>query len=71
MRVRVSSPEHLTDLIEFLAARGCVVERTGEREVDVGTLSSLRYEYAHLDVAHHVQAWAQEHPDVITELVPE
>jgi hypothetical protein len=71
VRVRVSSTEYLADLIEFLADRGCVVEQAGEREVEVGSLSSLRYEYAHLDVAHHVQAWAKTHPGVITELVPE
>ena len=71
MRVRVSTEEELADLIDFLSQRGCVVDRVGDREVEVASLSSLRYEYAHLDVAHHVQMWASRHPGVITELVPE
>ena len=71
MRVRVSTKEELADLIDFLSQRGCVVEQVGEREVEVASLSSLRYEYAHLDIAHHVQVWASRHPGVITELVPE
>ena len=70
MRVRVSSPEHLEDLVRFLTDRGCVVERLGEREVDASALSSLRHEYVHLDLAHHLQAWARAHPGVIAELVP-
>jgi hypothetical protein len=70
MRVRVSSPDHLDDLVSYLTERGCVVDRLGEREVEASALSSLRHEYAHLDLALYVQTWAKSHPGVIAELVP-
>jgi hypothetical protein len=70
MRVRVANPQHLEDLTTFLLDRGCVVERLGERELEVASLSSLRVEYAHLDVALHLQIWAKSHPGAVAELLP-
>jgi hypothetical protein len=70
VRVRLSKAGAIEDLIEYLADHGCVVERVGPCEVQAGSLSSLRHEYAHLDLAGHVQAWARAHPEVIAELVP-
>jgi hypothetical protein len=70
VRVRIGNPEHIDDLTKFLLDRGCVVERLGECELEVASLSSLRVEYAHLDVALHLQIWTKAHPGAVAELLP-
>ena len=52
----------LEDLVEFLAAEGCVVEQVGPNLVEASRLSSVRHDQARLELDLYLRAWRHAHP---------
>ena len=57
MLVRVKDPTLVESLINFLEARGCVVERVAETELDVFCLTSTRHDLVPLELDLYVELW--------------
>ena len=72
MRIRISEPELLAELVDFLRGRiDIVVEELGEDEVDTWVLGSYGLEAHELAMELHLRAWQATHPGVEVEIVPE
>jgi hypothetical protein len=72
MRVRISEPELLGELVDFLHGRvEVVVEQLGEDEIDAGLVGSYRLEAQELAMELHLSAWRVAHPGVHVAIVPE
>jgi hypothetical protein len=64
MRVQLSDPAHLDDLIEFLERSSCVVEQTGSSELRVSIPKSLRPDAERLELALYLRVWEVTHPGI-------
>lgn len=72
MRVRISEPELLGELVDFLHGRvELVAEQLTEDEFDAGLVGSYRLEAQELALELHLRAWRAAHPGVEVEIVPE
>jgi hypothetical protein len=72
MRVRISEPELLGELVDFLHGRvELVVEELADDEIDAGLVGSYRLEAQELAMELHLRAWRASHPGVGVEIVPE
>jgi hypothetical protein len=72
VRVRISEPELLAELIEFLHGRvDLVVEQLGEDEIGTWLLGSYSLEAHELELELRLRAWQVAHPGVEVEIVPE
>jgi hypothetical protein len=67
--IRVANPSSIQGLVDFLASRGCIAERTGELELDVFCLSSTRHDQAAMELDLYLQLWNALHPENAAELV--
>lgn len=68
MRIRLNDPELVPDLLGFLSgSANCVVERVGDREVEVSLLGSYQLEMHNLTVDLLVRAWEASHPEATIE----
>jgi hypothetical protein len=72
MRVRISEPELLDELVAFLRARvEIVVEELGRDEIDAWLLGSYSLDAHELAMELHLRAWQAAHPGVELEIIPE
>lgn len=72
MRVRISEPELLAELVDFLHERvDIAVEVLGQDEIGAWLLASYSLEAHELAMALHLRAWQTAHPGVEVEIVPE
>jgi hypothetical protein len=63
MRIRISDPELLDDLVESLRRANCPVEVTGSETLDVESPSSLlTSEQARQEIAFYLAVWQVRHP---------
>lgn len=70
MRIRVSDPAAVGDLVEFLLRRpDCVAARVSAHEVEANLLDSQRLEFSRLELDLRLQLWRAEHPGVEVTLV--
>jgi hypothetical protein len=63
MRVRVSDPALLEDLLDYLRGNGCQVIQTSENMVAVALSDSLPYDAARLELDFQLADWLRERPD--------
>jgi hypothetical protein len=63
MRVRVSDPALLDDLLDYLLANGCNAIRTSENMVAVAFSDGLPYEAARLELDFQLTDWLRTHAD--------
>ena len=57
MRIRVSEPRYLRDLILFLRECDCVAEQASDDEAEVFVPSSRNEQAARLEVGLYLSAW--------------
>jgi hypothetical protein len=63
MRIRISDPELLDDLVESLRRANCPVEVTGPETLDVKSPSPLlTSEQARQEIAFYLAVWQVRHP---------
>lgn len=70
MRVKVSDPGLLHDLIRYLREGGCVAEQARADTLDVFMPSVPNLREARMDLAIYLTAWRVRNPGVETEIVP-
>jgi hypothetical protein len=72
MRVRISEPELLVDLVEFLHGRiDLVVDQRSPDEIDAWLLGSYSLDAHDLALELQVRAWQAAHPGVEVEVIPQ
>ena len=71
MRITLDDPSLLPDLVRFLGERGCVAQPTGDGELDVFCLSSMRHDTVELELDLYLQRWNARHPDAQAALAHE
>jgi hypothetical protein len=71
MRVRVSDPDCLLDLCDFLSRRGCVAVKVGEDEVEILIPVARRRFEAAAVVTSEVGIWRAKRTRVLVVLDPE
>jgi hypothetical protein len=65
VRVWISEPELLSDLVESLSRAGCHVERFSEDEIEIGSPSPLLTpDQARKEIALYLVLWRVKHPGV-------
>jgi hypothetical protein len=65
MRIRISDPELLSDLVASLTRARCPVERIGEDGVEIGSPSHLLTpEQARREISLYLVLWRVKHPSV-------
>jgi hypothetical protein len=70
MRIQVSHPELVPELLEFLQREvHVIVEQVGPRELEVSQLGSMNAEARRLDLDLLLQAWRASHPQATVEIV--
>ena len=63
MRVRLSDPELLPDLLDYLRAAECVVEEVGPDELNVIVPRAPSDEQARREVDIYLRAWQAMNPN--------
>lgn len=63
MKILLTDSSLLGDLVEYLAAEGCIVEQVGPNLVEVSRLSSVRHDHARLELDLYLRAWQEAHPE--------
>jgi hypothetical protein len=70
MRIQVSHPELVPELLEYLQGQvHVIVEQVGPRELEVSQLGSMNAEARRLDLDLLLQAWRAAHADAGVEIV--
>lgn len=69
MKILLSDAALLDDLVEYLAAEGCVVEQVGPNLVEASRLSSVRHDQARLELDLFLRAWQLAHPEAEVRLL--
>ena len=69
MRVRISEPRLLPQLVESLTRGDCVTVRVDETTCEVMHREALDEREARLELTFFLRAWAGAHADVRAELV--
>lgn len=64
MRVRITNPVFVHDLVEFLRRAECVVEQTAADTIDVALPHALMDEAARMEVGFYLGVWEAMHPGV-------
>jgi hypothetical protein len=67
MKIRLSDPSLIGDLLEFLRARECVVEPASEDTLDVELPVAMRDDAAALELDLYLRVWEATHPGVLAE----
>jgi hypothetical protein len=62
MRIRLSDPDLMPDLLAFLRKAQCVVEATGRDTVRASVPQALHDEQARLELALYLSVWQALHP---------
>jgi hypothetical protein len=65
MRIRLSDPALVDDLLEFLRKRQCVAEQTSEDTLDVELPEVPRRDAAVLELDLYLRVWEATHPGAI------
>ena len=65
MKIRLSDPSLIDDLLEFLRARECVAEPTSVDTLDVELPDALRPDAAALELDLYLRVWEATHPGAV------
>lgn len=71
MRITLHDPSLLTELVRFLAERGCIAQPAGDGELDVFCLSSMHHDTVELELDLYLQRWNARYPAAHAELLHE
>jgi hypothetical protein len=63
LRVKLSDPALVDDLVEFLSRSGCVAQPDDETTVLVSIPRSLRDDAAELELDIYLRVWEATHPE--------
>ena len=63
MRVKLSDPALVDDLVDFLRAAGCVAQPADVAIVSVSIPKSLREDAAELELDLYLRVWEATHPE--------
>ena len=63
MRIRISEPALIGDLLEYLRRNGCVAVRTGNDTVAVSTGDDMPYDAARYTFGFRLSDWLDDHSD--------
>jgi hypothetical protein len=69
MRVRISDPARLRDLIQYLREAGCVAEQASQDEIDVFVPHARSDRQARTDVGIYLAAWRVKNEGVRADLI--
>jgi hypothetical protein len=69
MRVQLSEPKLLRDLIAYLRGCGCVAEQASASEVEVFAPTTASERAARMEIGAYLAAWRVRHEGVITEII--
>jgi len=70
MRIRISHPELLDDLVESLTRANCLVEVNGPATLDVGSPSPLlTLDQARREIGFYLAVWQIRHPGAVAHFV--
>jgi hypothetical protein len=70
MRILVSEPDLVDDLVAFLRRCECAADRVGSRVVDaVPPHPSVGFEYLRMELDSYLRVWREMHPGVTAELL--
>jgi hypothetical protein len=69
MRVQLSEPKLLRDLIAYLRECGCVAEQASASEVEVFAPTTASQRAARMEISAYLAAWRVRHEGVITEII--
>jgi hypothetical protein len=65
MKIRLSDPALVDDLLAFLRARQCVAEQASEDTLDVELPEAMRRDAAALELDLYLRVWEASHPGAI------
>ena len=65
MKIRLSDPALVDDLLAFLRARQCVAEQASEDTLDVELPAAMRSDAAALELDLYLRVWEASHPGAI------
>lgn len=63
MRVKLSDPALVDDLVDFLSRSGCVAQAEDEATILVSIPKSLRADAAQLELDLYLRVWEATHPE--------
>ena len=63
LRVKLSDPSLVDDLVDFLRRSGCVAQPAEETIVSVSIPKSLREDAAELELDLYLRVWEATHPE--------
>jgi hypothetical protein len=63
MRIRISEPALIGDLLEYLRRNGCVAVRTGSDTVAVSTGDDMPYDAARYTIGFRLSDWLDDHSE--------
>jgi hypothetical protein len=69
MRVHVSDPRLLGDLLAYLRDCGCLAEQAGASEADVSLPTALGEREARMEVGVYLTAWTIRHEGVSADII--
>jgi hypothetical protein len=70
MRILVSEPDRVDDLVAFLRRCDCAADRVGTRVLDaVPPHPSAGFEYLRMELDAYLRVWREMHPGVTAELL--
>jgi hypothetical protein len=70
MRILVSEPMQVDDLVAFLRRCECAADRVGERYVEaVPSHSEAEFAYLRMELDAYLRVWREMHPGVIADLL--
>jgi hypothetical protein len=70
MRILVSEPTQVDDLVAFLRRCECAVDRVGERSIEaVPPHSEVGFAYLRMELDAYLRVWREMHPGVIADLL--
>ncbi len=67
MKIRLSDPTLVDDLLRFLRARQCVAELASDDTLDVMLPEAVRSDAAALELDLYLRVWEATHPGVIVQ----
>jgi hypothetical protein len=65
MKIRLSDPALVDDLLTFLRARQCVAEQASDDTLDLTLPETARSDAAALELDLYLRAWEATHPGAI------
>jgi len=69
MHVRISQPDHLDDLVRYLRATECTVEKHGDDLVEVSMPRAPSEDQARREVAIYLKAWQAMNPGTTADIL--